>query len=179
MLNMKIVITSLMVAALVVAGGWYWHTTQPVKYVTPGGINLLKVPKGFLVTADTLTWDTQTQPKGERITLQKTSGSLTLPYIIINLGPKTQEITADSYINNVIEEINQAGGKVLLKEPFDSGYRLEVTALEEGVSVRGYIVALDKEDMTYQITAVARETEWLEDQQTFDRAIDSLILTRD
>lgn len=167
---------------LVGAGGWYWYSMQPTVYVTPGGVTLLSVPSEFKVTADTLTWDTQTESRGESITLQKTTGALTLPYVIINLGPLTEEITADKYIEDLITEINQAGGKVLRREPFGSGggigHRLEVEAVEDGISIRGYVVALDKEDMTYQISAVTRETDWVTDMKTFDKVISSLILTR-
>lgn len=167
---------------VVAVGGWYWYSIQPTVYVTPGGVTLLKVPRDFVVTADTLTWDTQTEPRGEHIELTQTNGARTLPYIIINLGPRTNEITAEKYIEETIAEINQSGESVLRRESIGvgggTGYRLEVSATEDGASVRGYIVALDKGDMVYEMTAVARETEWATNKKTFEKIINSLILTR-
>lgn len=173
------------VLVAIVAGG-YFYFLKPGVYVTPGGITLLQSPKGWQVKADTLTWDTQNQPKGEHIEFtpaeRSAATSITPPYIIVNLGPETPSITVEGYVSDLKREIQSVGGTISNEEAISiagaTGRSLELTAKEDGMDVHSRVVVVMKEGTVYQLTAVAEEKDWLTQSSVFEKVIQSLQLTR-
>ena len=175
---------SIAIMLISVGGGVYFYT-QSQAYVTPGGVTLMHLPQGWQSHAEALTWDTQNLSRGEHIESAprvNPAEALVPPYIIVNLGPETSSITVENYVRDLKREIPLAGGRIVSEQPINiaeaSGYDLELTMSEEGMSLRSRVVVLRKEGMIYQITAVAEERDWIEYSSSFDKAIASLKLTR-